>query len=98
MKTPQTILASWGTAGPWHIGPPAPNGSVPGQRERYLTEYELYTADYYGTGAHRYLTERYYLQCAEGCRTWINSTQDGHQTRIADTLAACGLCDLAFPV
>lgn len=83
-------VVSFGLPGPWHIGPPAPNGCVAGQPERWLTECEIYLADYYGKGAKLYLDTKHSLQTLHGLSV-CHLTSEGDVARILELCADYGV-------
>ncbi len=92
-KTPETVVAAWSTVGAWHGGAPAPNGSVEGVQERYLHTYEVYSADYYGSGAKLFLRIKSWLQYDIGrvCTSYLGSTNDGNEEAIRKVMRNFGV-------
>lgn len=90
MKTASEDVVSWSVINPWHIGPPAPNGCVPGQRERYVTTYRVYAADYYGRGSKLYMAIKDQLQTQYGFST-IALSNEGNETYIQAAMDRSGV-------
>ena len=80
------VIATGEIAGPWHTGPAAPNGCVDGQTERHVTIWEVFTADYYGTGEHTYLYQQHWLENRHGYRSYNGGSTCGDPVWIADFL------------
>lgn len=83
--TTRSILAAWGHASPWHVSP----WGVCAYRS--VTEYELYSADYYGRGSKAYLRCDRWCECETGGRVHAGGWDDGHPDAIARIMARDGV-------
>jgi len=93
MRKHKTV-AEWMKVGSWHFGPAAPNGSVPGTQQRFVTEYHVYSADYYGEGEKLYMHTRPFLHYVYGgrvCVSLLGGTSDGSPERIQKVADEAGI-------
>lgn len=89
MSAKRTV-ATWSEWSPWQMTGP-PNGCLPPSPCRDITEYQLYAADYYGTGEKLYLRGRRRVQNEYGVGPVCGVFEDGHPDRIATYLRRAGV-------
>jgi hypothetical protein len=92
--TTTTTVAEFEIASPWHLGPAAPNGSVPGTDERTVTKYRIYSADFYGKGEKLYMDIKPFLHYkvnGQVCVSRLPGGSDGNLDRIREVAKRAGV-------